>query len=412
MASRLTPFQVQLTPLPYGRQWIDDADVAAVVDCLRGDWLTQGPAVEAFEQGLCSATGARHAVAVSSGTAALHLAALVAGVGAGDTGITAAITFVASANCIAYCGGRPAFADVDPQTALMDLNSLEERVGELTRAGTPPKVIIPVDFAGQPAHLPAIRTIADRCGARVISDAAHSLGASYQNAGRAINSGACVHSDVAILSFHPVKPITTAEGGALLTNDGRLAERARDLRTHGIHKDPARLTRPDEGPWYYEQADLGFHYRISDLQCALGLSQLRKLGRFVDRRNEIARRYDAAMESGPLAGWLAPLRTLPATVTHAYHLYVGRLVRRPGEPLERLADRRKALYLALRERKVVPQVHYIPVPDQPYYRGTWPCPGAAAYYAGCLSLPMFPKMTDADVGRVVEVLADLAGGGD
>lgn len=396
-------------PLPYGRQWIDEDDVAAVVTCLRGDWLTQGPAVEAFEAALCAETGAKHAIAVASGTAALHLAALVAGVGPGDTGVTSAITFTASANCVGYCGGRPEFADVDPDTALIDLNSLEDRVRQLTSAGTPPKVIVPVDLAGQPADLPAIRATADRCGAMVISDAAHSLGGSYRHGGQVVRAGACVHSDMAILSFHPVKHITTAEGGALLTNVDKFAAKARDLRTHGIHRDPARLTRPDEGPWYYEQADLGYHYRISDLQCALGLSQLKRLRSFVARRNELARRYDGAFAKPPFAGWLTPLRQRPETVTNAYHLYIVKLTRRPSEPLVQLAARRKALFLALRERKIFTQVHYIPVPMQPYYGGCGDdYPGAMAYYSACLSLPLFPKMTDADADRVIETLSEFA----
>jgi perosamine synthetase len=400
---------VNLAPLPYGRQWIDEDDVTAVVACLRGDWLTQGPLIEKFEQGLCEATGARYAVAVSSGTAALHVAALAAGVGPGDTGVTSAVTFVASANCVAYCGGEPHFADVDPETGLLSLDSLRQRVDALTEAGRPPKLLVPVDLAGQPADLPGVRHIADRCGAVVVEDAAHSLGGAYRHGGREYRAGCCAHTEMAILSFHPVKHITTAEGGAVLTNDPRLAGRLRDLRSHGIHRDPARLTQPDEGPWYYEQAALGYHYRITDLQCALGLSQLGKLGRFVARRNEIARRYDAALAEPPLAGWLSRPRTLPATARHAYHLYPVRLVRAAGETDAALAERRKGLYLALRERKILTQVHYIPVPMQPYYRGgpgdragDWS--GARAYYNSCLSLPMFPRMIDADVDRVVEAL--------
>jgi perosamine synthetase len=335
----------KLPPLSYGRQWVDEDDIAAVVDCLRGDWLTQGPRVEQFEAALAAATGARHAVAVSSGTAALHLAALAAGIAPGDTGVTSAITFVASANCIAYCGGQPHFADVNPDTALVDLGSLKDRVAELTRSGRPPKLIVPVDFAGQPADLPAIRDIADGCGAKVVEDAAHALGASYMHGGTTFRAGCCAHSDMAILSFHPVKHVTTGEGGAVLTNDPGLAKRLRNLRTHGIHRDPARLTRPDEGPWYYEQDELGYNYRITDLQCALGISQMKKLGRFVERRNAIARIYDAALAQSPLAGWLAPLGRRPQTGVHAYHLYVVRLVRRPGETLDALALRRKAFYL-------------------------------------------------------------------
>lgn len=380
-----------------------------MVACLRGDWLTQGPQVKQFEEALCEATGARFAVAVSSGTAALHLAALAAGVKTGDTGITSAITFVASANCIAYCGGSPKFADVDPDTCLMDVASLDRCVGELEEAGHPPKVIVAVDFAGQPADLPAIRTIADQCGAKVVSDAAHSLGGSYAHCGVEYRSGSCAHTDMAVLSFHPVKHITTGEGGALLTNDANVAETAREVRSHGIHRDPDRMTRSGEGPWYYEQIRLGYHYRLTDLQCALGSSQLRKLGQFVARRNEIARDYIAALAEPPLLGWLMPLRVLPTTVSHAYHLFVVRLVRRPGESLDSLAARRKSLYMALRGRQILTQVHYIPVPDQPYYsiRGC-SVDGARDYYAGCLSLPMFPKMSAGDIERVVSALRECS----
>jgi perosamine synthetase len=397
------------TPLPYGRQWIDDDDVTAVVECLRGDWLTQGPRVEAFEAALCAATDARYAVAVSSGTAALHLAALAAGVGPGDTGITSAITFVASANCIAYCGGEPSFADVDPTTGLIDVASLQAEVERLTRAGRPPRLIVPVDFAGQPADLPAVRGLADRCGAKVIEDAAHALGAAYRHRGETFKCGSCAHSDLAILSFHPVKHVTTGEGGAVLTSDAALAGRMRTLRSHGIHRDPARLTRPEEGPWYHEQEELGFNYRITDLQCAIGISQLKKLRRFVERRQAIARAYDEALARPPLAQWLEPLRRLPDTASHGYHLYAVRLAQRWGETVEATALRRKALYFALRERKILTQVHYIPVPLQPYYQGrtgalNWAQSGAGAYYASCLSLPMYPLLTDADVQRVVEAL--------
>ena len=401
---------VELPALPYGRQWIDEEDIAAVVECLRGDWLTQGPRIEQFEKALCAKTGARHAIAVSSGTAALHLAALAAGVGPGDTAITSANTFVASANCIAYCGGTPYFADVDPATGLLDLETLEQCVEMLTLAGRPPKLIVPVDFAGQPADLPAVQAIAARCGAKVIEDAAHSLGATYRYNGSHHRAGGCDHADLAILSFHPVKQITTAEGGAVLTNDSAMATRIRDLRTHGIHREPARLTRPSEGPWYYEQAELGYHYRLTDLQCALGLSQLGKLDRFVARRNAIARLYDAAFAEKPLADVVEPLHTHAATAIHAYHLYVIRLKQLPDETVQNVARRRKALYLALREQRIFTQVHYIPVPWQPYYQSQTNSPkafpGAEAYYASCLSLPMYPRMSDMDACRVVEALRE------
>lgn len=397
------------TPIPYGRQWIDEDDISAVVECLRGDWLTQGPAVERFEQSLREATGAAYAVAVASGTAALHLAALAAGVGPGDTGITTSITFTASANCMAYCGGDPHFVGIDPATGLMEMGLLEKQVNRLADQGKAPKVIVPVDFTGQPADLPAVRKIADSVGAMVIEDAAHSLGGSYEDAGATYRAGACVHSDLAILSFHPVKHITTAEGGAVLTNSPVLATKLRDLRTHGIHKDPARLTRPNEGPWYYEQAALGYHYRISDLQCALGISQMRKLEAFVVRRNDIARRYDRAFAQAPFSGKITPLQNRPGVVRNAYHLYVIRLDRQPSESWDDVAKRRKTLFLSLRDRGIIPQVHYIPVPMQPYYRDKFDQldAGSREYYASCLSIPMYPKMSDHDVTRVIDTLAEL-----
>jgi perosamine synthetase len=307
--------------LPYGRQWINADDVCAVADQLRSAWLTQGPKVAEFEEALSLATGARHAVAVASGTAALHLAALVAGVGPGKTGITSANTFVASANCIAYAGGRPAFADVNPTTGLIDVTDLERLCAAVAREGTPPVVVIPVDFAGQPADLPAIKQVATKFGARVVEDAAHSLGATYRSGSQVVRCGSCVDSDLAILSFHPVKHVTTGEGGAVLTNDRATYQRLIELRSHGLTKDPARLSRHD-GPWYYEQHSLGFHYRLTDIQCALGLSQMRRLDLFLNRRRLLAARYDAALRSQPFIQRLVPL-AVAGDGQHAYHLYVA-----------------------------------------------------------------------------------------
>lgn len=397
--------------LPYGRHWIDDMDVDAVADQLRSPWLTQGPKVAEFEETLARATGARYAVAVASGTAALHLAALVAGVGPGKTGLTSAVTFVASANCIAYAGGRPAFADIDPASGLMDVDDLQRRCEVLSKDGARPSVIIPVDFAGQPADLPAIREVANRFGARVIEDAAHALGATYSFGGRTVSCGSCLDTDLAILSFHPVKHVTTGEGGAVLTNDPAVHRRLMELRSHGLVKDPARLTRND-GPWYHEQQELGFHYRITDLQCALGVSQMRRLDSFLQRRRELAARYDAALTQEPIARYLAPL-AVAKEVRHAYHLYVVRLIASEKETLDDVAARRKTLFEHLTSRDIQPQIHYIPVPRQPWYReryGTRPedFPGAETYYAGCLSLPLFPKMKDTDVDRVVATLVDWA----
>jgi UDP-4-amino-4,6-dideoxy-N-acetyl-beta-L-altrosamine transaminase len=385
--------------LPYGRQWLDGEDLHAVVEVLRGDWLTQGPTVAAFERALAECCGARYAVAVSSCTAALHLACLAAGVGPGDVGITSPITFVASANCVAYCGGTPCFADIDPRTVTLDPVVLEE-----VCARRPPKVILPVDFSGQPADLPAIERIARRYGAVVIEDAAHALGATYEHEGNCYRAGACAHADMAVLSFHPVKHITTGEGGAILTNSPELYERLQRLRTHGITRDPELLTRND-GPWYYEQHDLGYNYRITDFQCALGLNQLRKLPRFVERRRQLVDLYREKLAD--LSDELSLLLESPGRCS-SYHLLVAQI--RGG------AARRRKVFEALQARGIRPQVHYIPVHLQPWYReccgfreGQYP--HAEAYYAGCISLPLFPAMTDEDLHRVVaELRAALSQG--
>ena len=399
-----------LPVLPYGRQSIDEDDIAAVVAQLRGDWLTQGPAVAEFEAALSKATGARYAVAVSSGTAALHLACLAAGVRAGDVGITSTVTFVASANAIRYAGGRPSLVDVDAATGLVSIPALEACVSGLAAAGKPPKVVIPVDLTGGVADLPAVKELADRVGAMVIEDAAHSLGASYAHAGKRYRAACAVHSAMAILSFHPVKHITTGEGGAITTNDERLYRRLLDLRTHGITKDATRLTRND-GPWYYEQQELGFNYRITDLQCALGTSQLRKLDGFVSRRRELAARYDRAF--GALNQHVVPLATREG-VESSYHLYVLTLRPRSGESLDQLATRRRELFLALRKENIASQVHYIPVHRQPdFIRSGFAdgeFPAAERYYSGCISLPLFPKMAEADVDRVVDAVRRAVAG--
>jgi UDP-4-amino-4,6-dideoxy-N-acetyl-beta-L-altrosamine transaminase len=388
-------------PLPYGRQWIDEADIDAVVATLRGDWLTQGPKVQEFEDRLKDLTGAKYAVAVSNGTAALHLACLAAKVRPGDTGVTSTITFVASANCIRYAGGRPSLADVDPETALVDLDSLHDRVRALAAAGRPPKVIVPVDMTGAVPDLASVRAIADSVGALVIEDAAHALGATYAGGRRA---GSCHDTQMAILSFHPVKHITTGEGGAVLTSDEALYKDLLELRTHGITRDPTRMRRND-GPWYYEQHSLGFNYRITDLQCALGITQLQKQPRFIQRRREIAALYDKAL--APLADCVRPLK-VPDGCSSAYHLYVVRVLARRDAPLSAVAERRLHVFLKLREANIFPQVHYIPVHTQPDFvdngLGEGSFPGADAYYAGAISLPMFPAMTDDDVFRVVAAL--------
>jgi len=394
--------------LPYGRQWIDEHDVAAVTRALTSDFLTQGPEVGRFEQSICDVTGAQYAVAVANGTAALHLACLAAGVGPNDVGITSTNTFVASGNGIRYAGGAVCLADVDASTGHVTGATVEDAVVRARATNKRLAVIVPVDFAGAAPALHTISAIATREGARVIEDAAHSLGGTYVADGATFRAGSCAHADMAILSFHPVKHATTGEGGAVTTNDRALYESLLTLRTHGITRDPARLEKND-GPWYYEQQTLGFNYRITDIQCALGVSQLAKLPSFIARRRALARAYDEALASADLASVIEPLA---APRDHsAFHLYVVRVRTREGEALARVAERRKQLYVGLRERGIDPQVHYIPVHTQPDFVragfGGGAFSGADQYYASTLSLPMFPRMRDDDVARVVAALREI-----
>ena len=380
--------------LPYGRQWIDEDDIAAVVEVLRGDWLTQGPTVERFEKALAKYCGAKYAVAVNSATSGLHIAALAAGVKSGDVGITSPITFVASANCIAYCGGTPKFADINPETGNISVDALEVACEK-----NPPKVIVPVDFTGQPADLPGIYRIAKKYDATVIQDAAHSIGASYSDDGIEYKAGSCVHADMAVLSFHPVKIITTGEGGAVLTNDENLYRKLSEFRTHGITKDAKTLTRND-GSWYYEQTHLGLNYRITDFQSALGLSQMRRLDEFVARRRELVelyKKYFAEMNKD------VKLLIEQENKKSSYHLLVAMV--HGG------MERRKNIFDFLHKHNIKVQVHYIPVHFQPFYQkkigvkeGDFP--NAENFYSSCISLPMFPRMKNEDVERVANVFAD------
>jgi len=388
------------SPLPYGRQWIDNDDIAAVAAVLRSDFVTQGPAVAEFETALAAVTGAKHAVVVSSGTAALHLACLALDLGPGRTGITSPITFAASANCFLYTGARAVFVDVDAVTGLMLPGILAAELERRSAAGEPPGVVIAVSLAGRVPDLPALAATCAHHGWTLVEDAAQSLGGTYQ-AGREMHASAsCAHTRAAILSFHPVKHICTGEGGAVVTNDDALAARVRRLRTHGIERPAAgTATAANEGGWFYEQHELGYHYRLTDIQCALGTSQLRKLPRFLDRRRALAARYSAALADGSCA---RVLRAPAFDPGHSYHLYVVHFLR---------PDWRRAAYDFLAERGIRAQVHHIPVYRHPYYRarfGAMTLPGAEAFYGGCLSLPLYPAMTDADQDRVVATLAEFA----
>lgn len=378
--------------LPYGRQWIEQDDVEAVIAALEGAYLTTGPTVARFEAALAEVVGAKHAVAVCNGTAALHAACAALELGPGDEVLVPALTFLASANCARYVGAEPVFVDVEPDSGLINVEDAARRITSRTKA------IIPVHLTGRPAELDAIAALARAHNLAIIEDAAHALGARYH----AAPIGDCSRSTMATFSFHPVKHVTTGEGGAITTNDPALAEAMRVFRSHGMVRE--QLREPSPGPWYYEQHTLGFNYRITDLQCALGLSQLNKLPRFLARRRELAARYDAA-----LAG-LAHVRPVAEGTREsesAYHLY-SVLIDFAAAGIDRAA-----VFAKLREHGVLTQVHYIPVTNQPYYRdrGVDPreYPGAQAYYQRTLSLPLYPAMADGDVDRVVAALRDVLG---
>jgi perosamine synthetase len=368
--------------LPYGRQSVDEEDIAAVVEVLRSDWLTTGPKVGEFERAFAAFTGSAQAVAVSNGTAALHAAMHALGIGPGDEVIVPAITFVATANAVVYCGGTPVFADVDPATLLIDPADVARRITPRTRA------ITAVDYGGQPCDYAALRTLATAHGLKLVADACHALGA--EDAGRPVGSLA----DLNTFSFHPVKPIATGEGGAITTDDAELAAKLRTFRGHGISGDFRQ--REKAGSWVYDMTELGYNFRLSDLQCALGLRQLAKLPAMIARRREIAAAYDAALAGNSR---FRPLQRRPGA-THGFHLYV---VRTPN---------REAAFQALRAEGIGVNVHYRPVYLNTFYRerfGTAPglCPVAEAVYEEILSLPIFPRMTDDDVADVLHAIRKL-----
>lgn len=381
---------VQKKHLPYGRQWIDEDDIQAVVEVLRSDYLTTGPKIAEFEQAFAAYVGARYAVAVSNGTAALHAATFVAGISPGDEVITTPITFAASANCVLYQGGRPVFADIDPQTYNIDPAEIRKQLTPKTKA------IIPVHFSGQPVALEAIQAIARENGLVIIEDAAHALGAKYQD--RYIGG----LSDLTIFSFHPVKHITTGEGGMVITNDPEYYQKLLFFRNHGITRDKGLLLQ-EEGDWYYEQQTLGFNYRMTDFQAALGLSQLKKLERFLKRRRELASIYNHALRG--ITGVILPYQAPGAD--SSWHLYVIQIKAEAGKG-------RRELYDALKMANIGVNVHYIPVYWHPYYqkldyrKGL--CPQAEAYYQQAITLPLFPGMTDQDALDVVAILKKILAG--
>ena len=371
--------------IPYGRQYIGAEDIQAVVDVLQSDWLTTGPKVSEFERAFADVVGAKYAVAVNSGTAALHAAMYALGIGSGDEIIVPAMTFAATANCVVFQGGTPVFADVDPKTLLMDPSSVEGRISPKTRA------VIAVDYAGQPCDYDTISAIAGKRGIALVADACHSLGACYKE--RPVGSLALLNA----FSFHPVKHITTGEGGMITTNDPKLAEKMRLIRNHGITTDHQQ--RDAQGSWFYEMVDLGYNYRLTDFQCALGISQLKKLSERIEHRREIACRYAEAFKNIPR---VKPLSVRIETF-HAYHLYVVRL------DLEGTNLDRSAVFSKLRDAGIGVNVHYIPVHLHPFYRNRFGthiglCPVAEWAYERIISLPMYPALSHEDQYHVIETL--------
>lgn len=379
--------------IPYGRQDISDTDVAAVMEVLKSDFLTQGPAVQRFERAVADLVGAKHAVASNSATSSLHLACLALGVAPGDVVWTSPISFVASANCARYCGADVDFVDVDLKTYNMDVVKLAEKLADAERDGRLPKVVIPVDFSGQPCDLEQIRALSERYGFKVIEDASHAIGARYR--GRRVGSGG--FADVTVFSFHPVKIVTTGEGGVAVTDDPDVARRIARLNSHGITREASEMTGPSEGPWYYQQVELGFNYRMTDIHASLGVSQLTRLDEFLARRHALADRYDGLLADMPV---VTPWRD-PAHYS-ALHLYVVRL------RLDEIGCSRREVFERLRAAGILVNLHYIPIYSQPDFAQFKIDPAkyanAETYYAEALTLPLYPTLTEHDQDFVVDVL--------
>lgn len=382
--------------IPYGRQEVSQADIDAVLEVLRSDYLTQGLTVPEFEKAVSIYCGAQHALAVNSATSALHIACLALGVGKGDEVWTTPITFVASANCALYCGATVDFVDIDPRTYNLSVERLAEKLAKAEKSGKLPKVVIPVHLCGQPCDMAGIHALSQQYGFKIIEDASHAIGARYK--GEPI--GNCRYSDITVFSFHPVKIITTGEGGMALTNDPQLARRLQRLRSHGISSDAADMhPRTPEEIWNYQQIDLGFNYRMTDIHAALGLSQIQRLDEFVAKRQMIAKRYDKMLSSLPM---VVPYQR--ADDYSSFHLYVIRL------KLDKINKTHRQVYETLREANIQVNLHYIPVYRQPYYEqmgfNAGYCPQAEQYYSEVISIPMFPGLTEAQQDRVVAALRE------
>ncbi len=382
--------------IPYGKQEITQKDVDGVIEVLKSDFLTQGPKVPEFERALITHTGAQHALAMNSATSALHVACLALGLGEGDWLWTSPITFVASANAGLYCGAKVDFVDIDSKTYNLCPKKLEEKLVNAKLKGILPKVIIPVHLCGQSCDMKAIRRLSNQYGFRIIEDASHAIGGSYL--GKPV--GSCEYSDITVFSFHPVKIVTTAEGGAALTNDDELAKKMDLYRCHGITREQDMMTELSHGPWYYQQIDLGFNFRMTDLQAALGVTQMNRLAEFVSERHKIARRYDHCLAGLPLE--------VPFQMEDAYsgfHLYVIRL------RLDEISVSHKHVFEELRANGVGVNLHYIPVHTQPFYQSMgfqWgDFPESEKYYSEAISLPMYPTLSEADQDKVVEILTTV-----